>query len=392
MKPLRIGIDVHSLGGQEGGNETYYRALVTGLASVPSEHKFILYYVNRETLQQIHSNGTFSLRRLHPAHPVVRIPATLPWRMRQDQLDVLHSQYIVPPFAKCKTVTTIHDLAYEHFPEFFPLFQKLWFKALMRSSAQRADHIITVSEHSKRDIVQTYGIPAEKITVTYGSAGKEFFPRDRERAKQELACKYRINGEFILYVGRLQARKNLRRLVEAYARARRAGGRHKLLLVGKQDFLVQSVSLRIQELGLQNDVLMPGYIPSEDMPNFYNAADVFVYPSVYEGFGLPVVEAMACGVPVITSRGSSLEEVTGGAALIIDPFDELSIADALARVLQDPALCAQLRHSGLERSKCFDFRTAARRTIAVYEHVTGQDQQEELASHETHADVRKSCA
>lgn len=382
MKPLKVGIDVHSLGGQDGGNETYYRALVKGLASVPSEHKFLLYYVKSETPRQIHGNGAFSLKRLHPAHPAVRIPGTLPWRMRQDRLDVFHSQYIVPPFAKCKTVTTIHDLAYEHFPEFFPLSQKLWFKMLMRSSAQRADHIITVSEHSKRDIVYTYGIPAEKITVTYGSAGNEFFPRERERAKQELAGKYGINDAFILYVGRLQARKNLRRLVEAYARVRKAGSRHKLLLVGKQDFLVQPVLLRIQELGLKNDVLMPGYIPSEDMPSFYNAADAFVYPSIYEGFGLPVVEAMACGVPVITSRGSSLEEVAGGAALIIDPFDELSIADALVRVLQDPELCAQLRQSGLQRSKCFDFRTAARQTIAVYEHVTGQHQQEELASHE----------
>src|SRR5438445_11515928 len=116
----------------------------------------------------------------------------------------------------------------------------------MRSSAQRADHIITVSEHSKRDIVQTYGIPAEKITVTYGSAGKEFFPRDRERAKQELACKYRINGEFILYVGRLQAPKKLPRLVEAYARARRAGGRHKPRTVGEQDLPVQPLGLRSQ--------------------------------------------------------------------------------------------------------------------------------------------------
>src|SRR5207245_9052113 len=148
MKPLRIGIDVHSLGGQEGGNETYYRALVTGLASVPSEHKFILYYVNRETPQQIHSNGTFSLRRLHPAHPVVRIPATLPWRMRQDQLDVLHSQYIVPPFAKCKTVTTIHDLAYGNFPEIYILCRTLWCTSLRRCSAQSPDPIIIASAHS----------------------------------------------------------------------------------------------------------------------------------------------------------------------------------------------------------------------------------------------------
>jgi glycosyltransferase involved in cell wall biosynthesis len=378
MKPLRIGIDVHCLGGQEGGNDTYYRALVTGLASLPSQHQFICYYVNPETRQHVRTNGTFTLRQLYPAHPVVRIPATLPWQMRQDRLDVFHSQYTVPPFAKCKTVTTIHDLAYEHFPEFFPLSQKLWFKALMRPSARRADHIITVSEHSKQDIVQTYGIPPDKITVTYCSVSEEFTPREKDRAREELARSYRLEGDFILYVGRLQARKNLPRLVDAFADLRKAGSRHKLLLVGKRDFMFKALSSHIQELGLQETVLMPGYVPTGDLPSFYGAADVFVYPSIYEGFGLPVLEAMACGVPVITSRGSALEEVAGGAALLIDPFDERSIAKALMRVLQDPDLRAQLTQAGLERSTCFNVTTAARQTMAVYEHVAGMAHQHDI--------------
>jgi glycosyltransferase involved in cell wall biosynthesis len=379
MKPLRIGIDVHCIGGEEGGNDTYYRALVAGLASLPSQHQFILYYVNPETRQHVHCNGHFMLKQLHPAHPVLRISATVPWQTRRDRLDVFHSQYTIPPFAKCKMVTTIHDLAFAHFPEFFPLSQKLWFKTFMLSSARRADHIITVSEHSKQDIVQTYGIPADKITVTYCSVGKEFSPQGKDRAIEESARRYGIEGDFILYVGRLQARKNLCRLVDAFAQIRKAGSRHKLLLVGKPDFMFQALSSRIQDLGLQETVLMPGYVPTEDLPSLYSAADVFVYPSIYEGFGLPVLEAMACGVPVITSRGSSLEEVAGGAALIIDPFDERSIANALMGVLQDPDLRLRLRQAGLERSKCFNVKTSALKTLAVYEHVLGMDYQNDIA-------------
>src|SRR5207302_2869786 len=143
--------------------------------------------------------------------------------------------HIVPSFLKCRTVVTIPDIAYEHFPEFFPMYQRAWLKCLIRASARNAAHIITVSEYSKRDIVRTYGIPEEKVTVTYGGAGDEFFPSDRGKAKEELARKYGISGDFVLYLGRLQARKNLTRLVEAYAGVRRTGFHHKLVLAGRQD-------------------------------------------------------------------------------------------------------------------------------------------------------------
>jgi glycosyltransferase involved in cell wall biosynthesis len=282
-------------------------------------------------------------------------------------LDVFHAQHITPPFLKCKTVTTIPDIAYVHFPEAFPRHQRAWLKTLIRGSANRADHIITVSEHSKRDIVQTYGIPEGKITVTYEGASQEFRPGDKGKAREELGRKYGISGKFVLYLGRLQARKNLTRVVEAFARVRRAGFPHKLVLAGKQDSLFEPVLFRIRELQMENDVLLPGFLPTEDVPVFYNAADVFVYPSLYEGFGLPVVEAMACGVPVITSQGSSLEEVAGDAALLVDPLSESSIASAMQRILEDSTLRLRLREAGLNRSKLFDFEKTARQTMDVYE-------------------------
>jgi glycosyltransferase involved in cell wall biosynthesis len=371
MKQLRVGIDIHSIGSQKGGNETYYRELIKEIMRFPCDHAFLLYYTNPRAAQQIVASERFRLKRLRPSHRILRIPFTLPWRVGNDKLDVFHAQFIVPPFLKCKTVTTIPDIAYERVPQFFPARQRVWSKVLVRESARRADHIITVSEYSKRDLVEAYGVSPEKITVTYEGAGDEFVPLDRKKAKEDLACKYGINGDFILYLGRLQARKNLARLVESYARVRKSGLRHKLVLAGKQDSLFQPVLSRIQELKLEDDILLPGYVRAEDVPIFFNAAEVFVYPSFYEGFGLPVIEAMACGTPVVTSRGTSLEEVAGAGALLVDPMDEASIAEALTRVLSDAGLRHQLGQAGLARSRLFNFKNAAEQTVGVYERVMG---------------------
>jgi glycosyltransferase involved in cell wall biosynthesis len=372
MRPLRFGIDIHSVGSRKGGNETYYRELVRELVKVRCDHTFFLYYTNPLAAKQFVGAGHFSLKRLVPSSPWLRIPFTIPLRARHDRLDLFHAQFIVPPFLKCKTVTTIPDIAYEHSPHSFPAHQRAWLKVLVRESARRADHIITVSEHSKMDLIQTYGVSHEKITVTYEGAGAEFVPLDRDKAKEDVARKYKINGEFVLYVGRLQARKNLMRLVHAYAFVRKAGFPHKLVLVGKMDSLFQPVVSRLRELKLEKDVLLPGYVEALDLPSMYNAAEVFVYPSLFEGFGLPVVEAMACGTPVVTSRGSSLEEVAGDAALLVDPLDERSIAETVIRVLADPELRNRLSHAGVTRSSQFSFRNAAQQTVGVYERVLGE--------------------
>lgn len=371
MRPLRIGIDIHSLGSHKGGNATYYRELVKELVKVRCDHNFSLYHTHPAAAKQFISDDRFAVKRLRPGSRWLRIPFTLPVLAWQDELDLFHAQFIVPPFLKCKTVTTIPDIAYEHSPEFFPAHQRAWLKVLVRQSARRADHIITVSERSKRDLVELYGVSPEKITVTYEGASEEFGPLDKDQAKATVERRYGISGEFILYLGRLQGRKNLTRLVQAYARVRKAGCTHKLVLAGKVDSLFQPTLSRIRELRLENEVLLPGYIEAQDLPSMYNAAQVFVYPSLYEGFGLPVVEAMACGTPVVTSRGTSLEEVAGDAAVLVDALDEGSIAEALIRVLTDSTLRTQLGQAGIRRSAQFSFRNAACQTIAVYERVLG---------------------
>jgi glycosyltransferase involved in cell wall biosynthesis len=369
MKQLKIGIDIHSIGSQKGGNETYYRELIAELMKIRCDHKFFLYYTHPVIAQQIEANDHFVLERLLPSHPLLRIPYTIPRRARRDKLDLFHAQFIVPPFLKCKTVTSIFDIAFERFPQFFDAAQRSALKVLVPWSARKADHIITLSEHSKKDIVQAYGIAEDKITVTHLAAGPSFFPQDKEKSQEQLAQRYGIHGDFVLYLGRLQARKNLARLVEAYALVRKAGVPQKLVIAGKQDSLFEPIYSRIKELNLEQDVLLPGYVHAEDVPAFFSAADVFIFPSLYEGFGLPVIEAMSCGVPVITSRGSSLEEVAGDAALLIDPLDEFSIAQALKQVLGDNEFRKRLGEAGLKRSKQFDLKDAARQTVAVYERV-----------------------
>ena len=244
-------------------------------------------------------------------------------------------------------------------------------KLLVPWSAKRASHIMTISEFSAGDIAWRFGLPREKITVAHLAASPDFHPRDKGQSQERLARKFGITFPFILYVGRIQARKNLSRLVEAYARLRKQGLDAKLVLVGKKDWQAGQLLEKIKELGLEDCVIFPGFVPFDDLPIFYNAAEVFVFPSFFEGFGLPVVESMASGVPTITSFGSSLEEVAGDGALLIDPRDTASIADALGKVLGDPGLQRDLIARGLKRSKNFTAGNLAEKALAVYRSLAG---------------------
>ncbi|HKS74035.1 MAG TPA: glycosyltransferase family 1 protein [Terriglobales bacterium] len=369
---MKIAMDVHSLGSGRGGNETYYRYLLAGLTAADQHNEYLL-LGSKKGLAQLPAipGKNFHWRTVVSKSPYTRIPCEIPLSLKRHPVDLYHAQFILPPFLKCKTVVAILDIAYEHFPEAFPAYQRLWSKWLIRASARRADHIVTLSEHSRQDIARTYNIPEEKITVTSLGAGDEFFPRDRNAAKELVARQYGIREDFILYLGRLQARKNLVRLVEAYAALHRAGFPHKLVLAGRADFLFQPVIDRVRELRLEQDVLIPGYVNNHDIPHLYSAADLFVFPSLYEGFGLPVIEAMACGVPVVTSRGSSLEEVAGSAALLVDPCDQASLIRAMHAALSDSTLRDHLRRAGLKRSREFSQERTARKTMAVYEALLG---------------------
>lgn len=362
---MKIAIDVHSLGTQAGGNETYYRQLVRGLAADPSDNRYILFHTHPFSLSEVEIDPRFTLSRI-PKNPVVRLSFALPQRLRQIQPDIFHCQYIKPLWGAGKTIVSIHDLAHEHFPEFFHPLEALRMKNLVRWTAKRADHILTISNFSAVDIAARFAVPRDKISVAYLAPSPEFHPRDKQLSQERLARAYGLRAPFILYVGRIQARKNLPRLVEAYARLRKQGVTANLVIVGKKDWQFEQLLDKIRELRLGPSVVFPGFVPFDDLPLFYNAAEVFVFPSFFEGFGLPVLESMASGVPTITSFGSSLQEVAGDGALLIDPADTSSIAGALERVLGDKDLSQQMATRGLARASQFKSNDLLNKTLAAY--------------------------
>jgi glycosyltransferase involved in cell wall biosynthesis len=386
---MKIAIDVHSIGGRSGGNESYYRGLLAGLAANNwDQNQYLLYATAPAALADMSlDSNRFVIKPIRSASPYLRIPFAIPRQARVDDVDVFHAQYIVPPGLRCRTVVTIFDISFEHFPEFFPWYQRSWSKRLIRASALRADHVLTSSQHSKQDIVGTYRIDPDRITVTPLAPDASFFPRPKGEARERLARHYGITREFVLYVGRLQGRKNLVRLVEAFAEAHRAGATHKLVLAGAMDSLFEPVMERVRALHLSEQILLPGYVAEEDLPWLYSAAEAFIYPSLYEGFGLPVLEAMACGLPVLTSNGSALQEVAAGAAMLFDPLVVRSMADALIAVLNDPSLRAKLAQSGLERSRRYSYSATARSTIAVYHKVAGWETSGAIASQATEVEI-----
>lgn len=257
---MKIAIDVHSLGSTDSGNETYFQQLLRGLVLDKSDNQYTLLYTHAEAPGSNPVDERFHWVRI-PQNPLRRIVFSLPRVLRKLQPDVFHCQYIQPPFLGCRTVVSIHDLAHEHYPEHGYLRETLVMRKLVRSTARRADRIITVSRFSAEDISRTYGVLPEKIAVTYPAVSERFQPGDKAAARLHLARKYGLGDAFLLYVGRIQARKNLVRLVEAYARLYQHGMTPKLVLVGRRDYGFERLLAKIDELHLRNAVVFPGMFP-----------------------------------------------------------------------------------------------------------------------------------
>ncbi len=372
---LRIGIDAHSVGTGLGGNESYATNLIEALAEIDSYNQYTLYVTRKEAVDRYESRWpNFSVRRMLPHSPLVRIPLTLSAELRRRPVDMLHVQYTAPPFSPCPIVSTIHDLAFEHLPETFNRRSWMQLRLTVRSTAKKAAHIITVSDYSKRDIIQTYGITPERISVTHEAAPSSFGPIESEKELQRVRQTYGIEGDYILSVGSIQPRKNLKRLIAAYSslhRARPEGKLPQLVVVGKCGWLYEETLRTIRELEFSKSVILTGYVPEGDLPALYSGAVCFVYLSYFEGFGLPPLEAMKCGTAVIVGDRTSLPEVVGDAGVQVNPFDIDGITAAIAKVIDDSDFRSQLSVKGLERARLFDWRETARQTIAVYKKAAG---------------------
>jgi glycosyltransferase involved in cell wall biosynthesis len=369
---MRIGIDAHAIGSQTAGNETYIKNLVEALAAIDTENEYVLFFTRPEAADAWRGrfrNVRVCLVRPHTRY--LRIPFSLPLAAWRTGVDLLHVQYVAPPICPCPVVATIHDLSFEHLPQLYTPRERWLFKLAIGYTARRAARILTVSEYSARDLLATYRLPPERVVVTPEGVSALFAPvRDPARL-QAVRRRYGIAREYILSVGSLQPRKNLVRLIRAYVNLRRRDEEwdHQLVIVGKKGWLYQDIFRAARQSPFGEDILFTGYVPEEDLPALYSGATVFVYPSLFEGFGLPVLEAMACGVPVITSNSSSLPEVVGEAALLVDPYDERALEVALQNVVWNAELRRELSERGMRRARHFSWTRTAELTLRVYEDV-----------------------
>jgi glycosyltransferase involved in cell wall biosynthesis len=370
---LRIAIDAHSIGAKLGGNESYAANLICALAEIDCSNQYTLYVTTREAFERFDKRWpNFSVRLTLPHTPLIRIPLTLTAELRKNPVDVLHVQFTAPPFCPCPVVVSIHDLSFEHLPDTFKLRSRTQLRLTVRHSARHAAHVLALSQHTKEDIIRTYRLPAESITAIPLAAGPQFAPVENDKELQRVRHTYGIDGDYVLSVGSIQPRKNLARLVKAYAALKSRNQSEtfpKLVLVGKTAWLYDETLRALQETGLSDCAILTGYVPESDLAALYSGAVCFIYPSYFEGFGLPPLEAMKCGVPVIVSNTTSLPEVVGDAGLKVNPFDANEIAAALDQLIQDAGLRDELRQKGLSRAALFDWRETARRTLEVYEQV-----------------------
>ena len=310
--------------------------------------------------------------RLPTHRPPVRIlweQAIQPWAMRRAAVDLIHAPaFVGPAVGRCPFVVTVHDLSFLLYPQNFRARNRFYLKYLTRLSVRQARRVIAVSESTKQDVIEHYHLPPDKIDVIYNGVDERFRPLPEDQVAGFRARRH-LPERFLLFVGTLEPRKNVARLIEAYARLPQ--GRPPLMLVGGRGWLYDEVFARIEALGVEDEVHFVGYVPAEELPWWYNAAHLFVYPSLYEGFGLPPLEAMACGTPVVTSKAASLLEVVGQAALTAEATDTEALAAAIDQLLSDEEMRSRMARAGRARAHGFSWARTARQTVDSYRRASG---------------------
>lgn len=299
---------------------------------------------------------------------LVWMQTTAPRLLRRLRADIVHfTNGIMPLACPIPAIVTIHDMSLTLYPAYHPSRRVLLNRPFVDLAARRAAAIITVSESARRDIVGLYRVDPGRVHVVHEAAAPSFRPVRDQNEIGRIRRRYGLADRFILYVGTIEPRKNLPLLLQAFAACRRRGDlTHQLVCVGPYGWMSRNLAERIEDLGDDHALVFPGYVPFEDLPALYSMAEMFVFPSMYEGFGLPVIEAMACGTPVITGRVPALVEIGGGAVEQIDRLDAGSLGAAIVRLAQDQTRREQLSTSGLTRSRSFSWARAARETLDVY--------------------------
>jgi glycosyltransferase involved in cell wall biosynthesis len=362
---MHIGIDAsRATAARRTGTENYARRLIEALLAAGIERQFTLYFRDAPPA------GAFT----GAEHRVIAFPRLwthlrlsyeLLARPRPDVLFV--PAHVLPLAHPLPSVVTVHDLGYRYFPDAHPLGQRLYLDWSTRFSSRAATHVIADSEATRRDLARFYGVPAEKVTVVYPGRDEQL----RRVDPTPVRARYGLGSDYLLHVGTLQPRKNLARLIAASGTLRAQWPRLELVLAGQPGW--QSESILALARQHSDFVRLLNYVPDGDLAGLYSGALAFVFPSLYEGFGLPVLEAMACGTPVVCSNTSSLPEVAGEAVLLVDPGDMAALANAISRLLADASLRASLAAKGLEQVRKFSWERAAEETLGVMDQAVRSD-------------------
>ncbi len=353
MQMLKIGLDFINLRTLQDGMGRFTSQFIRGLEKYDNKNEYFLFFSPEMSAEiqtdspNIHINSAkVPLSRFLPRNQVYFSLK----RHKLPDLDVIHSPVSLPPnfiYRFDGAIATIHDLAFKLFPETISKKARVWWNTAWPRCLKRAEHLVAISQNTKEDLHRIYNIPAEKISVIHNSVASEHAEISESRV-QAVKKKYDLPDKYILHVGAPHKRKNHTRLIKAFKRMTENHPiEHHLVLVGPKGWDLQNISAVIEDLNMRDRIVMTGFIPDVDLPVVYHAADVFVFPSLYEGFGYPPLEAMASGTPVVASNSSSLAEVIGDAGLLVDPLDEVQISDAVIKILSSPQLSGRMKKKGL---------------------------------------------
>lgn len=384
---MRIALDGRALTGRYTGDRTYWKNLIFALTQIDSENTYLIYSRTPIPPGELPEAPNLKPRVVEARNDRLWTLYALPRALRQDRADLVHVQYTAPlaMFCPCPIVTTVHDISFRLYPEWFPRKHRVLMNLTVPASMRRAAYVITDSESSRQDILRTYPLAESKVVaIPLGlpegfaiCAGESQEPEEQERARCLVKERYGVEKPFLLAVGVLQPRKNLETLAAAFGQLKsRHPLPHVLALVGKPGWLTQQEALRavaVREGGEKagEAVLFPGYVPDEDLPIWYRACAAFAHPALYEGFGFPPLEALACGAPALVSDAPAMPEVVGDAALIVSARDVDAWASALYALLTDETLRTALRERGPLRAARFSWNTTAQKTVAVYRAAVG---------------------
>jgi glycosyltransferase involved in cell wall biosynthesis len=376
---MRIGIDGRYIQDHFPGIGRYTYSLIEALAQVAGDESFIV--LHNPALRNTRYDVAALTRHPNITLVPVDVPTfalaeqtRLPWIVRRLRLDVLHPPYYIKPYLlPCPSVVSLYDLIAARYPQYLPSpWARLAFAITTRLAIATARRLITLSAASQRDLVELYGVPPERVAVTPLAADTCFRPIEEATTLEAMRRKYALPEHFVLYLGSNKPHKNLVRLIEAWAKFRTSNFEiRSLVIAGHWDPRYPQAQQSAVELGLGDAVRFLSDVSEADLPALYNLATVFAFPSLYEGFGLPPLEAMACGTPVVCANTSSLPEVVGDAALLFDPLDVPAMAGAIAQGLSDADLRTALRARGLARARLFSWERTARETLAVYREAAG---------------------